>query len=59
MKKSKIKLADLKVDSFVTTEKAQDQLKGGTVTFVLLLFVSDDCKGYTEWSCESECTFSA
>jgi len=60
MKKNKLKLDELKIDSFVTAEKEHNKLKGGTITITItFFFVSDDCPGDTEWSCGSDCSMSA
>jgi len=59
MKKNKLKLDELKVNSFTTTEKEQNKLKGGTIITLTIFFLEMDGPGDTEWSCGSDCSMSA
>jgi len=59
MKKNKLKLDELKVNSFVTTDKESNQIKGGTIITITTLFTLIDGPDDTEWSCGSDCSMSA
>jgi len=58
MKNTKLKLHELKVNSFITNEKESKKVKGGTLIFTTLFFATraDGCPAYSE---DRYCTISA
>lgn len=57
MKKTRLKLDELRIESFVTSVEQQEKVKGGTITTIFFLLTrGDNCPAYSE---DELCTISA